>query len=35
MEKQYLEFAKDISYKAGEIMIKYFKGNNEANYKFD
>lgn len=35
MEQKYLEFAKDIAYKAGEIMIKYFKGDNEASYKFD
>ena len=32
---KYLEFAKDIAYKAGEIMIKYFKGDNQASYKFD
>lgn len=35
MEQEYLEFAKDIAYKAGEIMIKYFKGDNESSYKFD
>ena len=35
MEKQYLEFAKDIAYKAGEIMNKYFKEDNEASYKYD
>lgn len=35
MEQEYLEFAKDIAYKAGEIMIKYFKGDNKASYKFD
>ncbi|MBE6144102.1 MAG: inositol monophosphatase [Firmicutes bacterium] len=35
MKQEYLEFAKDIAYKAGEIMIKYFKGDNEASYKFD
>lgn len=32
---KYLEFAKSIAYKAGEIMIKYFKGDNQASYKFD
>lgn len=35
MEQKYLEFAKDIAYKAGEIMNKYFKGDNGASYKFD
>ena len=35
MEQKYLDFAKNIAYKAGEIMIKYFKGDNEASYKFD
>lgn len=35
MEKQYLEFAKEIAYKAGEIMIKYFKEDNGASYKYD
>ena len=33
--KEYLEFAKDIAYEAGKIMLKYFKGNNGANYKYD
>lgn len=33
--EQYLEFAKQIAYKAGEIMIKYFKGDNSASYKYD
>ena len=35
MEQKYLDFAKNIAYKSGEIMIKYFKGDNEASYKFD
>ena len=35
MEQEYLNFAKEIAYKAGEIMIKYFKGDNGACYKFD
>ena len=35
MEQEYLEFAKNIAYKAGEIMMKYFKSNNGASYKFD
>lgn len=35
MEQQYLEFAKDIANKAGEIMLKYFKEENGSNYKFD
>ena len=35
MEKNYLEFAKEIAYKAGEIMIKYFHTDNGANYKYD
>ena len=35
MEYKYLEFAKEIAYKAGEVMIKYFKGNTNASYKYD
>lgn len=35
MDEKYLEFAKDIAYKAGAIMLKYFKGDNGASYKFD
>ncbi len=35
MEQQYLSFAKEIAYKAGEIMIKYFKYENGASYKYD
>lgn len=34
-DDEYLEFAKDIAYKAGEIMIKYFETNNGASYKGD
>jgi len=33
--KQYLDFAKDIANKAGEIMLKYFNEDNGASYKFD
>ena len=35
MEKNYLEFAKEIAIKAGEIMLKYFKSDNGSKYKFD
>lgn len=35
MEQVYLQFAKDIAYKAGEIMIKYFNQFNDSNYKED
>ena len=35
MEQKYLEFAKDIAYKAGKIMLKYFEVDNHASYKFD
>lgn len=35
MEKEYLEFAKEIAYQAGKIMLKYFKGENGASYKYD
>ena len=35
MMKEYLDFAKDIAHEAGKIMIKYFKGNNGASYKYD
>ena len=31
----YLDFAKEFSYLAGKIMLKYFKENNEINYKLD
>lgn len=34
MEKNYLEFAKDIAKEAGKIMMKYFKMDNGASYKF-
>ena len=35
MYNKYLEFAREIAYKAGEVMIKYFKGDTNATYKFD
>ena len=35
VEKKYLEFAKDIALKAGEVMRHYFKGDNGASYKYD
>ena len=35
MSEEYLKFAKEVAYKAGEIMLKYFKGDNGASYKFD
>lgn len=35
MNQKYLKFAKDIAYKAGKIMIKYFEDNSEASYKLD
>lgn len=34
MEKYY-QFAIDMAKKAGKIMVKYFKQDNEASYKFD
>ena len=33
--EEYLEFAKDIAYQAGKIMLKYFNQNNGASYKGD
>ena len=33
--EEYLDFAKDIAKHAGEVMMKYFKQNNGANYKGD
>ena len=33
--EEYLEFAKDIAYQAGKIMLKYFNQNNGSNYKGD
>ena len=33
--KEYLEFAKEIAYKAGKIMLKYFNDDNGAKYKID
>ena len=35
MYNEYLEFAKDIAYKAGEVMLKYFNKDNGASYKGD
>lgn len=35
MVEKYLEFAKKIAREAGEITLKYFKGDNGANYKYD
>lgn len=35
MYEDYLEFAKEIAKKAGEIMLKYFNMDNIANYKDD
>ena len=33
--ENYLDFAKKIAYKAGDIMKKYFACDNGAEYKFD
>lgn len=33
--EEYLEFAKDVAYQAGKIMLKYFNQNNGASYKGD
>ena len=33
--EEYLDFAKDIAYQAGKIMLKYFNQNNGASYKGD
>lgn len=35
MLKEYLDFAKDIARKAGEITLRYFNENNGARYKSD
>ena len=35
MNEEYLDFAKSIAYKAGEIMNKYFKEDNGSTYKSD
>ena len=32
--EEYLEFAKEIAMHAGKIMLKYFEGDNGANYKW-
>ena len=33
--REYLEFGKEVAYEAGKIMMKYFKEDNQAKYKFD
>lgn len=33
--KGYLEFAKDIAFTAGKIMLKYFNEDNGSSYKYD
>ena len=33
--EEYLEFAKDIAYQAGKIMLKYFNQDNGSSYKGD
>ena len=35
MKQKYLEFAKSVAVVAGDIMKKYFKGNNGEEYKID
>ena len=35
MYSEYLEFAKEIAYKAGEVMLKYLNKDNGASYKGD
>lgn len=35
MYQEYLDFAKDIAVHAGEIMLRYYMGDNHASYKFD
>ena len=35
MFEKYLDFAKEIALKAGEISIRYFNENNGARYKSD
>lgn len=35
MYKEYLEFAKSIAYKSGDIILKYFNCDNSASYKSD
>lgn len=35
MNDEYLNFAKEMAYKAGEIMLKYFETDNGATYKCD
>ena len=33
--EEYLAFAKEMAYEAGEIMKKYYKEDNGASYKYD
>ena len=33
--KEYLEFAKEIAYEAGKIMLKYFNSKDISSYKGD
>ena len=33
--KNYIEFAKEIAYEAGKIMLRYFKEDNKSSYKGD
>lgn len=33
--KEYLEFAKQIAYEAGKIMLKYFNAKDISSYKGD
>lgn len=35
MNEEYLNFAKGIAIKAGEIMLKYFKQDNDSSYKLN
>lgn len=35
IDNEYLNFAKEIAYEAGKIMLKYFKEDNGSSYKFD
>ena len=33
--KEYLEFAKEIAYEAGKMMLKYFNAKDISSYKGD
>lgn len=35
MKREYLAFAKEIALHAGEVMMKYYHGDNGADYKYD